>query len=84
MAMSAHVGRHDPDSGPRLWRLHRLLHLATINKPEIQKLSGSTCRHCTGAGCAVYDTRFPVCRSYYCAWRTVDIFDDAGGPTSPA
>ena len=52
----------------------------TINKPEIQKLSGSTCRHCTGGGCAVYDTRFPVCRSYYCAWRTVDIFDDAWRP----
>ncbi|HEX3754543.1 MAG TPA: hypothetical protein VHV26_05665 [Rhizomicrobium sp.] len=46
----------------------------TINKPEIQKLSGSKCKHCTGKGCAIYETRFPVCRSYYCAWRTVDIF----------
>ena len=52
----------------------------TINKPEIQKVSGSACRHCTGGGCAIYDTRFPVCRSYYCAWRTVDIFDDGWRP----
>ncbi len=52
----------------------------TINKPEIQKLSGAACRHCTGAGCAIYETRPPVCRSYYCAWRTVDIFDDAWRP----
>ncbi len=46
----------------------------TINKPEIQKLSGATCRHCTGRGCAIYDSRPAVCRSFYCAWRTVDIF----------
>jgi hypothetical protein len=52
----------------------------TINKPEIQKLSGATCRHCTGAGCAIYETRPPICRSYYCAWRTVEIFDDSWRP----
>ena len=46
----------------------------TINKPEIQKLPGSTCKHCAAGGCAIYETRFPVCREYYCAWRTVDIF----------
>ena len=52
----------------------------TINKPEIQKLSGSTCKHCKAGGCAIYETRFPVCRSYYCAWRTVDIFDEDWRP----
>jgi len=46
----------------------------TINKPEIQKVSGSSCRHCKATGCAIYEARYPVCRSYYCAWRTVDIF----------
>ncbi len=45
-----------------------------IDKPEIQKVSGATCRHCTGGGCAIYETRFPVCRSYFCGWRTIDIF----------
>jgi hypothetical protein len=52
----------------------------TINKPEIQKLSGATCRHCTGHGCGIYETRPPVCRSFYCAWRTVDIFGDDWRP----
>mgnify|MGYP006265671235 FL=1 len=52
----------------------------TINKPEIQKESGVTCRHCTAGGCAIYDSRPPVCRAWYCAWRTVDIFDVAWRP----
>ena len=52
----------------------------TINKPEIQKVSGATCKHCTSGGCAIYETRFPVCRGFYCAWRTVDIFGDDWRP----
>lgn len=52
----------------------------TINKPEIQKVSGATCKHCTSGGCAIYETRFPVCRGFYCAWRTVDIFSDEWRP----
>jgi hypothetical protein len=52
----------------------------TINKPEIQKLSGSACRHCITGGCSIYETRPPVCRSFYCAWRTVDIFSDEWRP----
>ncbi len=45
-----------------------------IDKPEIQKASGAACKNCTAGGCAIYETRYPVCRSFYCAWRTVDIF----------
>jgi hypothetical protein len=52
----------------------------SINKPEIQKLSGARCRHCIGGGCSIYETRPPVCRSFYCAWRTVDIFGDDWRP----
>ncbi|HET7083651.1 MAG TPA: hypothetical protein VFI23_02705 [Rhizomicrobium sp.] len=52
----------------------------TINKPEIQKLSGARCRHCASTGCGIYDSRPPVCRSYYCAWRTVDIFSEEWRP----
>lgn len=77
----------------------------TINQPEIQKVSGSTCKHCVKvpltseassrgpdaasngeavravrSGCGIYDKRYPVCRRYYCAWRTVDIFDDSWRP----
>ena len=51
-----------------------------IDKPEIQKASGAACRHCSSGGCAIYQTRPPVCRSFYCAWRSVDIFDDAWRP----
>jgi hypothetical protein len=52
----------------------------TINQPEIQKVSGSTCKHCTAKGCGIYADRYPVCRRYYCAWRTVDIFGDDWRP----
>jgi hypothetical protein len=52
----------------------------TINKPEIQKQSGAACRHCTQQGCGIYETRYPICRSYYCAWRTVDIFGEDWRP----
>jgi hypothetical protein len=45
-----------------------------IDKPEIQKVSGAACKNCTGSGCAIYETRYPICRSYFCAWRTVEIF----------
>ena len=54
--------------------------LPNIDKPEIQKLSGARCIHCTGTGCAIYETRPPVCRAWYCAWRSVDIFDDTWRP----
>src|SRR5258708_411434 len=52
----------------------------TVDKPEIQKLSGALCRHCAATGCTIYEARPPVCRSYYCAWRTVDIFGDDWRP----
>ena len=54
--------------------------LPNIDKPEIQKQSGARCVHCVGAGCAIYDSRPEVCRGFYCAWRTVDIFGDAWRP----
>ena len=51
-----------------------------INKPEVQKQPGATCKHCTGAGCGIYETRYPICRDYYCAWRGMDIFDESWRP----
>lgn len=54
--------------------------LLNIDKPEIQKQSGALCIHCSGKGCAIYDSRPPVCRGWYCAWRTVDIFDESWRP----
>ena len=52
----------------------------SIDKPQIQKKSGTTCKHCTGAGCGIYETRYPICRDYFCAWRAMDIFDEAWRP----
>ena len=50
-----------------------------IDKPEIQKASGVACRHCVG-GCAIHESRPPVCRAFFCAWRTVDIFGEDWRP----
>jgi hypothetical protein len=54
--------------------------LPNIDTPEIQKKSGARCEHCTGTGCAIYQTRPPICRAWYCAWRTVNIFGEAWRP----
>jgi hypothetical protein len=51
-----------------------------IDKPEIQKMSGAACRHCLSGGCDIYDTRPPVCRAFFCAWRTVEIFGEEWRP----
>jgi len=52
-----------------------------IDKPELQKVSMSTCRHCdAGHGCTIYATRPEICRTYYCAWRRLDIFSDEWRP----
>ena len=48
-----------------------------IDDPDIQKRSGTRCRHCRAAdadtdhtaGCTAYSTRPGVCRTFYCAWR---------------
>lgn len=50
-----------------------------IDKPEIQKEAGVTCRHCVG-GCTIYATRPPLCRQYYCGWRQLPILDDSWRP----
>jgi hypothetical protein len=52
----------------------------TIDKPEIQKRSGTTCRHCTASGCAIYETRYPICRDYHCAWRAMEMFGEEWRP----
>jgi len=41
-----------------------------INTPELTKAPGVACRHCLASGgCAIYETRFPVCREYRCSWK---------------
>jgi hypothetical protein len=50
-----------------------------IDKPDIQKQAGATCRHCTG-GCAIYETRPRLCREYHCGWRQLPILGDDWRP----
>ncbi len=51
-----------------------------IDKPEMQKLPSSVCRHCSGDGCAIYESRPQTCRTYYCGWRWSAIFPDDWRP----
>jgi hypothetical protein len=51
-----------------------------IDKPEIQKEAGVTCRHCTAKGCAIYDTRPSLCRDYHCGWRQLSVLDESWRP----
>ena len=50
-----------------------------IDKPDIQKEAGVTCRHCK-AGCTIYETRPPLCRDFYCGWRQLPTLDDSWRP----
>jgi hypothetical protein len=53
----------------------------TIKVPELKKLPGYLCVHCTeGAGCQIYETRPPVCRNWYCGWRFMPQLDDSWRP----
>ena len=42
-----------------------------IDTPEFKKPEGELCPNCTGAGCAIYETRPPVCRTFNCAWKRI-------------
>jgi hypothetical protein len=39
-----------------------------IDTAQIQKQTGAVCRHCSGGGCAIYETRPDTCRDFFCAW----------------
>jgi hypothetical protein len=54
--------------------------LLGIDTPELQKDPGTQCPHCTSAGCAVYEERFPVCRSYFCVWRRIAALPEEARP----
>lgn len=49
--------------------------IPAIDRPDIQKISGATCRNCTASGCAIYEARPEVCQSYYCGWRRLEMID---------
>jgi hypothetical protein len=51
-----------------------------IDTPELRKIAGVACVHLGDKGCAVYDARYPVCRSYHCGWRERPELDEAWRP----
>jgi hypothetical protein len=51
-----------------------------IDQKEFAKSSGVTCRHCTGSGCGIYETRFPICRTFLCGWLLLPALDESWRP----
>lgn len=48
---------------------------------ELKKPPLVTCEHCQdGVGCQIYASRPPVCRTFLCGWRNMDVLDDAWRP----
>jgi hypothetical protein len=45
--------------------------LPLIDTPELKKPEGQACPNCAGAGCAIYDARPEVCRTFNCAWKRI-------------
>lgn len=54
--------------------------ILVVDTPEFKKPAGVLCNHCSGTGCAIYETRFPICRSYLCVWRRIEPLDDTLRP----
>jgi len=50
-----------------------------IDKPDIQKEAGVTCRHCRG-GCTIHAARPQLCRDFHCGWRQLPILDESWRP----
>lgn len=45
-------------------------HALGFNAQEgYSKKAGEWCKHCTGTGCGIYETRYKLCQLYLCGWR---------------
>ena len=42
-----------------------------IDTAEFKKAEGERCPNCVGGGCAIYDARPGVCRTFNCAWKRI-------------
>jgi len=54
--------------------------MPSIDKPQIQKVSGSPCRHSLKGGCDIYEGRPDVCRAFFCGWRRLAGLPDDWRP----
>ncbi len=49
----------------------------TFDLGPLRKLSGTMCPHCkVPNGCSVYETRWEVCRTYFCGWRHLGLGEE--------
>lgn len=54
--------------------------LAFNAEEGLRKKAGDMCPNCTGSGCAIYETRFKLCRIFMCAWRVRPAFAEDWRP----
>ena len=51
-----------------------------VDTNEFQKFPGVACAHLCNHGCAIHETRYPVCREYHCGWRYLGQLGDDWRP----
>ena len=51
-----------------------------IREPDFQKEPETLCPHHDGRACTIYETRFEVCRTFFCGWRLVPDLGEAWRP----
>ena len=48
-----------------------------VDSPELTKQAGVLCANCISAkGCAIYDDRPQVCRTFLCGWRQLPLAEE--------
>src|SRR5438128_1437727 len=47
---------------------------------DFTKPAGVTCQHCTSTGCGIYETRYPICRTFLCGWLLLPGLDESWRP----
>ena len=51
-----------------------------VDTPEFSKPAGQMCYNACARGCSIYETRYPVCRDWYCLWRHIGDLPEAARP----
>ncbi|MCW6536675.1 YkgJ family cysteine cluster protein [Sphingomonas lycopersici] len=52
----------------------------TVDTPEFKKPAGTPCAHLVPGGCGIHETRPPICRTWFCAWRRIASLPDEARP----
>ena len=51
-----------------------------IDTPALSKPAGTLCRHSSGHGCKIHETRPDICRAWFCGWRRIAAMPEAARP----